>query len=306
MNWTEPMNITVAISTRERPEALKRCLEALAAGQRLPAEIVVVDQSRDRRTADLLAGCRLAPVELVYIPQASSGLGKAQNLAFATARCPVIAVIDDDCVPQEDWIATIEQAFAAEGGVDVLTGRILPLGPAEPGLYPVALRTSTQRVTFGPSAMPWEIGSGNNFVARRSLLERIGGNDERLGPGSPGQGGVDMDLFYRLLRAGGRIRYEPDLVVYHEQVDRAGRMARRSPYGYGMGACSVLWLRQGDRNALRVLGRWFLMRLERLAQAVRPWDGLRVREELQVLRGTLSGLKYGWQQGGKNKEGGKF
>ena len=47
---TDLAPISVAISTRARPDALGRCLDALLAGERLPAEIVVVDQSRDDRS----------------------------------------------------------------------------------------------------------------------------------------------------------------------------------------------------------------------------------------------------------------
>jgi GT2 family glycosyltransferase len=191
-------------------------------------------------------------------------------------------------------VARIEQAFSPPGGIDAITGRVLPLGPHQPGLYPVSSRTSTVRVEFDHRAMPWEVGSGNNFAVKREWLIRIGGNDERLGPGSPGLGGVDMDLFYRLLRAGARIRYEPELLVQHARTTKEGRLSRRAPYGHGIGTGCLLWLRQGDFNALRVLARWFFMRLRRLASG--PWHGqwLQAYEEVLVLKGTLRGLVHGF------------
>jgi hypothetical protein len=142
--------------------------------------------------------------------------------------------------------------------------------------------------------MPWEIGSGNNFAAKVEWLRRAGGNDERLGPGSPGKGGVDMDLFYRLLRAGAAMRYEPDALVYHEQTIRAGRIKRRYPYGYGMGACCIIWLRRGEARAWVMLGRWLLMRLRRLARGLWQRQWLLAYEEMLVLAGTAGGLVYGF------------
>jgi O-antigen biosynthesis protein len=286
-------NLSVAISTRERADALGRCLDALLSGEVLPAEIVVVDQSEDDRSWSVVEQRRPSAVPIVYVHQAGSGLAASQNAAIAHATRPVVAVTDDDCLPAPNWIAVIQRAFAPPDRIDALTGRVLPLGHARPGLYAVSSRTSEVRAEFERNAMPWEIGSGNNFAVKRDWLNRIGGNDARLGPGSPGQGGLDMDLFYRLLRTGARIRYEPQSLVYHEQTTKAGRMARRGPYGYGIGAGCIIRLREGDRQALRILTRWALMRLWRLAGALGRREWMLVCEEVLVLGGTVRGIGYG-------------
>jgi glycosyltransferase involved in cell wall biosynthesis len=285
--------LTVAIATLNRPEALAGCLKAILSGDILPAEIVVVDQSQDDRTRQVVKSFDSSLVSLVYIHHEGRGLGVAQNLAIKAARTTLIAVTDDDCEPTPNWVAKIEQAFASPDSIDGLTGRVVPLGPATSGSYAVSSRTSTQRVEFHGKAMPWYVGSGNNFAVRREWLECIGGNDERLGSGSPGQGGVDMDLFYRLLRAGARIRYEPELLVYHAMTDKAGRIGRRVPYGYGMGACCTLWLRQKDPYALRVLVSWIFLRTSRLCEGLLRRHWMRVYEEGLVLFGTLKGLVHG-------------
>jgi len=294
---SRPAEVTVVIATRDRPDMLDRCLASLLAGKRLPAEIVVADQSRDEQTARVAAKYQAQFPALVYLHQPGQGLGVAQNLAMRRAGCDVVAVTDDDCVPAADWLACLAAAFAGPQAVDVLTGPVLPYGPPHADTFPVATRGGGARVDFDGRAMPWDIGSGNNFAVKRAWLERVGGNDERLGPGSPGRGGVDMDLFYRLARAGAHIRFEPEALVYHERASRSSRLGRRFPYGYGMGACCGLWLRQGDANALRVLGRWLLARTGRLAGGLARRDGLRVREEALVLTGTAGGLLYGWRAG---------
>lgn len=170
---------------------------------------------------------------MLYIRHPGSGLGAAQNVAFARARKAVVAVTDDDCVVDERWLETLERTFRASGCPDAVTGRVLALGPDCDGWYPVSTRLSpTVREFYGPG-LPWELGSGNNFAVRREWLTLIGGADERLGPGSRGLGAVDMDLFYRLLRAGARVRYEPAAVVLHARTTRRGPLVRRFPYGYG-------------------------------------------------------------------------
>lgn len=285
--------VTVAIATLNRPEALALCLDTLLAGEVLPAEIIVVDQSRDDRTRLVVEQRQSCSVKLVYHHHDGVGLGIAQNIAIAQASNVIVAVTDDDCAPAPDWIAKIGQAFAPPNQIDALTGRVLPLGPDQPGLYPVSLRLSTTRAEFTGLAMPWNVGSGNNFVVKREWLRWIGGNDVRLGPGSAGKGGVDMDLFYRLLLAGARIRYEPELIVYHARTSKASRLSRRIPYGYGMGACIGLWLRQSDYNAFRVLCHWLVMRARRLGLRMWRREWLLAYEEMLVLAGTVGGFIHG-------------
>jgi GT2 family glycosyltransferase len=281
--------VAVAISTLDRPDALARCLESLARGTEVPAEVVVVDQSDDRTAEAVVASAtgRLAGVR--HIAGTERGLARGQNESVRAGTQPLVAVLDDDCVASPDWIATVARTLV---DVDVVAGRVLPLEGA-PGLEPVSSRTSTVRREFRWRAIPWDVGSGNNFALRREWFERIGGCDERLGPGSPARGGVDMDLFYRLVRAGAVTRYEPDLVVYHERKPRSERLARRGAYGHGMAAACGIWLRSGDRYAWRVLAAWLGLRSRLLASALRHRRWVAAWEEVLVLGGTGRGLVHG-------------
>ena len=287
----EPPHVAVAISTRDRPEALARCLRSLAEGRVRPSEVVVADQSSTSETERVARAAGASRLRA-----RPGGLAAAQNDAVAATSAPVVAVLDDDCIADAGWIEAIATAFADER-LGFLSGPVLPLGPEAPGTHPVSTRTSRDRRELDGRTLPWDAGSGNNFAVRRSWFERVGGGDERLGPGAPGKGGLDMDLFRRLLRAGAPGLYEPEALVFHERTTTAGRLARRLPYGYGMGACCVLWMRQGDRDGLRVLGRWTAMRADRLARSLVRGRWLAVREEALVLAGTAGGIVYGLRAG---------
>lgn len=285
--------ISVAISTAGRPAALGRCLDALAAGGVLPAQVVIVDQSRDDLTQEAAETRRGALGSIVYLHQQATGLGASQNLAIASAGCPIVAVTDDDCIVDRSWLATILSRFQRDSATDAVTGRVLPLPADGDRTEAVSSRTSVEPRVFTGRALPWLAGSGNNFALKRDWFLQIGGCDERLGPGSPGQGAVDMDLFYRLLRAGARIRYDPTAVVYHERQTPAQRLLRRPMYGYGMGACCMFRLREGDWYALRLLGGWLAARVRTVGRAVRHNDRRSLHEQCLTLRGTLHGLAYG-------------
>jgi len=76
----------------------------------------------------------------------------------------------------------------------------------------------------------------------------------------------------------------------------AGRLERRRPYGFGMGAACGLRLREGDRQALLMLAAWVALRLRVLGGGLLSarWGAL--REEALVLGGTAAGLAHGLRE----------
>lgn len=281
--------ITVAIATAGRPEALSRCLDGVERGTLQPTEIVVVDQSDDERTKTLLEERQLRARR---VAQERLGLSASRNRAFEVARTSLVAVTDDDCVPADDWLATIMEVMSDPNGPTAVTGRVLPLGSEADG-YAVSSRTDALATDFRGRQLPWLVGTGANMATRREWWQRVGGYDVRLGVGTRGAAGEDLDFLHRLLRAGAIVRYEPTVTVYHQRQSEARRRETRSAYGRGVGACCGAWLRQGDVSGLVTLGGWLAMRGGFVARAARSRDWRRIEEELLVLRGTATGLAYG-------------
>jgi GT2 family glycosyltransferase len=282
--------ISVAIATRDRPQALARCLDSLEACRILPAEIIVADQSAGKTPRPELSSAGVSVPPIRWIDGGTGGLAGAQQEAFEAARMEIVAVLDDDCVADPGWIEAIERAFAHEPRLALVCGRVEPLPGAG---VAVASRTGLARRRFNGPSPPWELGGGNNFAMRREWFDRVGGCDPRLGPGTPGQGGLDMDLFYRVLRDGGPALYEPTAVVRHERATRAGRLGRRRPYGFGMGVACAIHLRRGDRYAIRLLASWLALRLRLVAAGLLRRRFAVLHEEALVLAGTSAGIVHG-------------
>ena len=294
MTLVRPADVTVAISTVDRPASLERCVAAVLGGRLLPAEIVIVDQSADIATEHAVRrAAASASVPIRYIRQARRGLAASRNLALTHATARVVAFTDDDCVPDEGWVAHIAAAFDAPSAPAAVTGRILPLGPDRPDRFAVSSRPSAVRRTYRGRTLPWAVGSGGNTAVQREWLVRIGGFDESLGAESAGQAAEDTDLLYRLLLARATVQYEPSATVFHQRQDRARRLASRSSYGFGMGAFCGKWARQADPYAMQMLACWTVERLRTLAASIVRLRSRGIREELMMLGGAARGFLHG-------------
>ena len=94
------------------------------------------------------------------------------------------------------------------------------------------------------------------FPARRSSvaarrIRDVGGFDETL------QSGEDVDLCWRLIEAGARLRYEPIALVAHDhRTELRDWLARKAFYG---GSAAPLSVRHPDKTAPVVISGWALM-----------------------------------------------
>jgi glycosyltransferase involved in cell wall biosynthesis len=246
-----PPDIAVAVATCGRPNSLARCLAALADGDARPGELIVVDQAPSRAAREIVEHCEVIPAR--YIEQPRLGLSASRNRALELTSAPILAVTDDDCVPDSGWVRAIDAAMERAPRPDAVTGSVEALGPQPPGTYAVSLREGSRPIDFTGRIIPWTVGTGANFAAPCDILRARGGWDERLGTGSPGMAAEDADLIYRILRSGGAVRYDPDVTIRHEWQPIARRLATRWSYGFGIGAMCGLWLRRGDWFAIRML-----------------------------------------------------
>ncbi len=295
-----PAGVTVAIATADRPASLARCLEALAAGNQAPLEVVVVDQGSLPETEVVVRARAAALPRLRLVPQARRGLSASRNLGLQETVGAILAVTDDDCVPDPGWVAAIAAALDEDPSLAGVTGPMLPLGADQPGLVAVSSRTSSVRIDHRRGASPWNVGTGGNMAVRREWLARVGGWDERLGVGAAGKAGEDIALVDRLLTAGAVIRYEPAAIVRHERRASKSRRATRWTYGHGVGTSCGILLREGHIRGATTLGRWTSLRLGLAARSLVRADIGEAVDEARVLCGTVLGVVRGVRLGGRS------
>lgn len=213
---------TVIVCTRNRPEQLGKCLNAISKSTHRNFELLVVDNApSDERTKEVAARKNAR-----YVIEPVTGLSRARNHGARCSLTEIIAYLDDDCVPEPDWLTRLVSRFD-DPHVMAVTGRILPIKSLSNsdcvnswsqfisirGEEPIELDRETPNwfeiANFGG------IGDGGNMAFRRSVFEEWEGFDERLGRGAPISASEEHHAFFSIVKRGFRIVYEPSAVVRH-------------------------------------------------------------------------------------------
>jgi GT2 family glycosyltransferase len=278
--------LSVVIATRDRPEALARCLATLLPELASDDEVIVVDSASAVPPA--------TPVGVRRLRAPRPGTSLARNLGWRAARHEVVAFLDDDVEVAAGWSDALAGAFATAGATAFVTGRIgVPArqaGVAEPTPLVIA-----------PHPFPIErrrrglLGAGANLAVRRDALAAVGGFDDRFGPGAWIPAGEDHELLDRLLAAGFTGRHEPAAAVDHDQWrTRRQALVQHWRMGVGGGARLARLLRHDVARAPMVARELFVDdAAAAVAGSLRA--GYRTGTVLALLRlaGLLAGLVAG-------------
>jgi glucosyl-dolichyl phosphate glucuronosyltransferase len=212
--------VSVLIATRNRAATLARTLQSLDAAQAAgmaDCEILIVDNGSTDTTPACLDRWAAAGPGRVRLCVPQPGKCRALNHALTVAQAPLLAFTDDDVEVSPQWLEAIVAFFGAYPQYDAAMGRVRvpPAAERDPELQ--ALLAAYRVVPVfdkGDDVRDETQMYGCNIAVRRHVFERIGTFNERLGP--PFNAGEDLDLARRIVRAGMRIGYMPQALVYHE------------------------------------------------------------------------------------------
>jgi glycosyltransferase involved in cell wall biosynthesis len=274
------MWLSVVLATRNRCSSLKICLGHLLFATRAlhcKCEVIVVDNGSTDDTRRVVSEVAAEnPGCVRYLFEGRVGKSLALNTAIAEANGDVLAFTDDDCYVSPSWLKSICVEFEADESLGGLGGRVELYDTQD---YPVSTRTGTERVMLQAALDVLSTMIGCNMAFRRALVEKVGGFDCSLGPGTAGIAAEDMDFVYRIYKAGAKIAYVPEAVLYHNHGRRtAGEVDRLTEqYVRGKGAFYCKHVIAGDRLLARV-AYWEI------------WNRLKKRQ-IRLLRWLFSGIR---------------
>jgi GT2 family glycosyltransferase len=285
----------IVICTRNRPDQLRRTIEALDGHGSAGTPILVVDQSDS--PDPWLAERARKDERMTVIRDQRRGLSRARNVGWRASEADWLVFLDDDCIPEPGWLAGLEDEIRERPDADYVSCEVAELAAPGGGYKAYSVfSVPEERRLAGRWTRPSRLGYGACYAVRRSTVERLGGWDERLGAGAPDfPASDDMDFNYRLTRAGGVAYLTPRARVLHEQWrDPAALPAHYR--GYMAAGCgyAMKHLKQGDvlgglwlwSHALRDLAR-------SVASAAKHRSGDRARIAFAKLGGFASGTARG-------------
>jgi GT2 family glycosyltransferase len=206
------MKISVCIATCHRPERLGNLLTDLAGQEALPEQVIVVDNDPAGSARDVVQRHQAAgtPFRLCYDIQPERSIALTRNRTVALAQGEWLAFIDDDERAPRAWLRQLLEA-AAQYQADGILGPVVPRVPAE---APAWIRRGRfydfARMINGSEVPLNRMRFGNVLLRAASVLTQPGPFDPNYGLST----GEDADLLIRMVRAGARIIWCDQAVVY--------------------------------------------------------------------------------------------
>jgi glucosyl-dolichyl phosphate glucuronosyltransferase len=229
------MRLDLLVPTLRRPHLLKRALESIGRVEpprSLRVDVTIINNDTHPETIinndthpelpGLEATVASVPFPTRVLHEPHPGKSAALNTGIAASSADYIGLIDDDEELAPDWFRVVEEALASEPA-DFLGGRVLPLPGSEiPDWIPEGYWAVLGPADSGPVERPFDrdfpgMLKGGNAVISRAMLEKVGPYNPDLGPRIDRRllSCEDEDMYLRLVDAGARGRYLPNLIVYH-------------------------------------------------------------------------------------------
>lgn len=207
----------VVIATRNRPEALARCLGSLLNQSESSIRVIVVDDCGETPLDDVLGSPALASLNVTAHRLARpSGPAAARNAGVELSDAEFIIFLDDDV--RADW-RMVAAHLANVRATDPNGRPIVSCGPflEPPDWVPtpwnkweaVKARQEAENLIRGVWPVTWrQFHTGNNCLPA-AMFRAVGGFDETF------MRAEDDELALRLHRRGCTFRFEPSAIAWH-------------------------------------------------------------------------------------------
>ena len=258
-----PPTVSVLISTLNRAAYLADALSALRQLRYPRVEVVVVNGPSTDHTLDVLRDYA-GEIKVGACPEAN--LSMSRNIALSLAAGEIVALLDDDAIPEPDWLCRLVSAYA-DPAVGVAGGSVLHDDGITYQQHVVVTDWFTENRFFDSVEAASTAGAladgflrpmGANASFKRQALIAVGGFDETFVYMAD-----EVDATLRMIEAGWRVAHVEDAEVHHMTAAGPLRSKARIVTDFTAAARSKAYfcLRHGLKrhpmaSALREISRW--------------------------------------------------
>lgn len=192
--------ISVCVCTYKRPIQLGRLLECLArqaANDLFEFSVIVVDNDICQSARDVVKSHSDLGITITYGVEPQQNIALARNATVAMATGALVAFIDDDEEPTDDWLRQLYEVLVVYG-VDGVLGPVIPKLAENAPRWALRGGIFRKRTFKTGDIVRWAgAGAGNVLIKREVLLEVDGPFRAQFGAG-----GEDQDFFRRSISRG--------------------------------------------------------------------------------------------------------
>jgi len=279
------LNISVILSTCNRPDILSRTLNSLLylKTEKLVWELLIVDNADDIDTQEVVKSYRHR-LPLRFFVQRKPGKNHALNLVLPLAKGDLFVFTDDDIIADKNWLIHMWQGAGRWRANDVFGGKILAAWPdnqspcwgnhhpLNQSIFGLHDPFPTEKLYDSGPFLPY----GPNLAIRKKIFDQGYTYNTEIGPDNKTvyRMGSETELLARLKKNGFLSVYLPDSIVYHQirpfQLTSKGLAYRNFRIGYSsvtpndyfgtlIGGCSrYLW-----RQLIETLWQLYRAKLNR-------------------------------------------
>ncbi|WP_066874761.1 glycosyltransferase family 2 protein [Clostridium mediterraneense] len=212
--------LTIIICTYNRSNILKECILSLLNNNTdNNYEILVVDNNSTDNTKEIIEQLKLKFSNLKYIFEEKQGLSCARNRGILESTTELVAFIDDDVIVEKGYVKSILEYFINDNNV-CAGGKIYTIWHQDkPAWFNDGFFSIIGETKYGNSnrvLVNEEYPYGGNMFFRKSIFDKIGVFDEKLGlNGDEIVMGEEVDLCSRIRNLNYEIYYLNNAVVGH-------------------------------------------------------------------------------------------
>ncbi|MDP8227315.1 MAG: glycosyltransferase [Candidatus Celaenobacter polaris] len=210
---TPPPLISIIVPAYNRADEIEEFLSSFDRQTAKNFEVIVVDDGSTDKAKEVVES-HIQNLLLHYFHQQNKGPGEARNLGMQKAKGNIFVFIDSDCTVPIDYIENLthhleKEDFDAFGGPDTCHESFSPFLKAINYSMTSFIGTGGTRGTKGKQLAKYYPRSFNMGI-KRKVYEKIGGMNAL-------RHGQDMDFSNRIYKAGFKVKFLPDVFVYHKR-----------------------------------------------------------------------------------------